>query len=138
MSFEPLFDYCEREGRFPAEPEISQYLKVLEWEVKDQNRVLPVPVNLERYGQSNIYCIEDTLKPYVICFPGVSPLPFTAPSDREALKKLNDELSKYSHEGKPVFVRGGIILRGQHSLFEEMMNNPLSASDIWERVCSIV
>jgi len=137
MSFKPLFDYCEQHGRFPTEPDISNYLEFFEWEVKDQKRALPVSVNLERYGASSIYCIEDTLKPGIMS--DVSTIPFFSKSDEVALKKLDGELLKYkTKEGEQVFVRGGIILRGQHSLFEEMMNNPSSARDIWERVCSIV
>ena len=140
MSYlEPLFKYCKENGRFPDEPDVSKQLEVLEYIVKENEMSLPYPVDLVRYGEGNIYCIDDNDLVMFKAFPTKEAIPFVAENDEQALNKLEVELSQYRRgNNDPIFVRGKIIQQGENPLYEEMMNNPLEARLIWEEVESFV
>ncbi|PIN88932.1 hypothetical protein COU57_06990 [Candidatus Pacearchaeota archaeon CG10_big_fil_rev_8_21_14_0_10_32_14] len=138
MSLEPLFEFCEREGRFPDVADISNFLDVIRYEFLRQKRSLPQGVNLKRYGESKIYCLEDSFGHSMIRFPGIDAIPFTAFSDEEALKKLEEELQKYKTlDSEKIFNVGTVQKVPQDEMFEEMLKNPRQARDEYEMRISV-
>ncbi len=135
LGLEPLFKYCEENGRFPNDPDVSKQLEVLEYIIIENEMPLPHSIDLVRYGEGKIYCIDDKDLVMFKTFPTKEAIPFVAENDEQAFNKLEVQLSIYRRgNNDPLFVRGKIIQQDENPLYEEIMNNPSEARLIWEEV----
>ena len=146
---ESLIEFCEKHGKFPNVPDLSEWLKLLEWEIVSNTNhsrsIRPYPVNLIRFSdEPGFYSVEDSLWPDIMYSPSNHPIPFVAANDKDAHRKLKiliDE-SYNSRYSEPIFAVGE-IKDGSYGpqppdqdegVLRKMANNPSRAREFWEEL----